>query len=211
MDNAVKISRQSTALYAFARVVCTLPLIFFYKIKYKNRNSIKANGRTIICSNHVSVLDPLFLGIGQKRKLRFMAKAELFSNRFFAALIRSLGAFPIHRGVGDRQAVSVGEQILKDGGILGIFFEGKRSRNGEFLHPKSGAVMIAFQTDSPIVPACITAEKGLVKFWHKIRVSYGNPITAQDLGVVNGTPREFRDATRILMEKIEKLREEQQF
>lgn len=204
----MKIARQSTGLYAFARVVCTPILTLLYRIKFTNRNNIPKEGKYIICSNHLSYLDPVILGMGQKRRVRYMAKSELFKNKFFAALITRLGAFPVYRGESDNHAINVGEQILNDGGVMGIFFEGKRSKTGEFLRPKSGVVLIAYQVDAPIVPACITPEKGLMKLFRKTRVSYGDPVTVQELGVTEGTPREFRDASKELMHLVEQLRKD---
>ncbi|HHZ06068.1 MAG TPA: 1-acyl-sn-glycerol-3-phosphate acyltransferase [Clostridiales bacterium] len=209
--HAMSIARQSTSLYAFGRAVCAPFMKLFFRTHYTNRYNLPEKGNYIICSNHISYLDPVFLGLGQKRRIRYMAKADLFDHPFFGSLISRLGAFPVHRGEGDMTAINVGEQILKDGGVMGIFFEGKRSRTGELLRPKSGAVMIAYQSNSPIVPACITPQKGLVRWFRKTQISFGEPITAQELGVIEGTPREFRNASKIIMEKVAKLREESKF
>lgn len=208
---SLNIAKQSTALYAVGRVVCTPVIKLLFRTKYTNRYNIPKDGRYLICSNHLSYLDPVLLGLGQKRKIRFIAKSELFKNKFFAGLITRLGAFPVHRGESDSNAINVGEQILKDGGVMGIFFEGKRSRTGDFLRPRSGAVMIAFQTDTPIVPACITPEKGLVKLFRKTHISFGEPVTVKELGITEGTAREFRTASKNLMNILEELRHETTF
>lgn len=207
-DHAVKIARQNTCLYTFGKNLCKPFMKLFFRTRYINRNNIPSTGAYIVCSNHISYIDPVILGIGQKRKIRYMAKADLFDHFLFGPLIKRLGAFPVHRGAGDMQAINIGEQILKDGGVMGIFFEGRRSRDGEFLRPKSGAVMIAFQSNTPIVPACITPQNKLVKFFKKTTIAYGDPITPKELGLVEGTPKEFRTAAKIVMEKVEKLREE---
>lgn len=208
MENDIKIAKQKTWLYSFGRVVCAPLMKLLFRTKFINRNNIPQEGRYIICSNHLSYADPVLIALGQKRKVRFMAKAELFKNKFFAALIRSLGAFPIYRGNGDMESINVGEQILKDGGVMVIYFEGKRSKTGEFLRPKSGAMLIAFQTDTPIVPACITPQKGPLKFFRKTVISYGEPVTVRELGIKEGNLREFREASKQVMAKVAALREE---
>lgn len=207
-DESLKIARQSTGFYAFARVVCTPLLSLLYRVSFTNRFNIPKEGKYIICSNHLSYLDPLLLGMGQKRRIRYMAKSELFKNKLFSKVITSLGAFPVYRGQGDNTAINVGEKILDDGGVMGIFFEGKRSKTGELLRPKSGAMLIAYESKAPIIPACITPEKGLIKIFRKTRVSFGEPVTIEELGVKGNDLREFRNASKEVMKRVEKLREE---
>jgi 1-acyl-sn-glycerol-3-phosphate acyltransferase len=206
-------SQQKSWLYNIANVVVTPVISAIYRVKYRNRNNIPAEGAYIIMSNHLSYLDPLLLGMGQrKRKLRFMAKSELFKNKLFASLITGLGAFPVIRGEGiEQEAISTGEDILRNGGVMTIFFEGKRSRTGEFLRPRSGAMLIAYQTNTPIVPACITPEKGLMKPFRKTRVTFGEPVTPAELGVTTGSARELRDASKKVMEMLKQMRETEEF
>lgn len=208
-----KKSQPKNWLYSVADMVVSPVILALYRIKYRNRNNIPKEGAYIIISNHLSYLDPLVLGMGQRnRKLRFMAKSELFKNKLFAKLITSLGAFPVVRGEGiEQQAISTGEDILKNGGVMAIFFEGKRSRTGELLRPRSGAMFIAYQTNTPIVPACITPEKGLMKPFRKTRVTFGEPITPAELGVTTGNPRELREASKKVMEMLKQMRETEEF
>lgn len=206
-------SQQKTWLYNIANVVVTPVISAIYRVKFRNRNNIPKEGAYILISNHLSYLDPLLLGMGQrKRKLRFMAKSELFKNKLFASLITGLGAFPVVRGEGiEQEAISTGEEILRNGGVMTIFFEGKRSRTGELLRPRSGAMLIAYQTNTPIVPACITPEKGLMKPFRKTRITFGEPVTPAELGVTTGSARELRDASKKVMEMLKQMRETEEF
>ena len=209
--------KQIPWFYSFARGVVTPIISLLYRVKFTNRDNIPENGAYIIISNHLSNVDPVIMGMGQrKRKLHFMAKAELFKNKFFAGLITALGAFPVFRGEGvDQEAISTGEDILKEGGVMVIFFEGKRSKTGEFLRPKTGAMLIAHATNTPIVPACITPEKKLVKVFRKTRVSFGEPVTPEQLGIdVNNpvpNPRELRNASKKVMGMLEEMRSKEVF
>ncbi len=201
--------------YAVATVIVTPIITLLYRVKYKNKNNIPKEGAYIIVSNHLSNLDPVLLAMGQrKRKLRFMAKSELFNNKLFARLIYSLGAFPVVRGEGvEQKAISTGEEILENGGAMVIFFEGKRSKDGEFLRPRSGAMMIAKETHTPIVPACITPEKKLVKLFRKTRVTFGRPMTPEELGIdfaEKGT-KDLRNASKKIMGILEQMRAEETF
>ncbi|MEE0264544.1 MAG: lysophospholipid acyltransferase family protein [Acutalibacteraceae bacterium] len=206
-------SQQKSWLYNIATAVVTPVISAIYRVKFRNRNNIPKEGAYILISNHLSYLDPLVLGMGQrKRKLRFMAKSELFKNKLFASLITGLGAFPVVRGEGvEQEAISTGEEILRNGGVMTIFFEGKRSKTGEFLRPRSGAMLIAHQTNTPIVPACITPEKKLMKPFRKTRVTFGEPVTPQELGITTGSARELRDASKKVMDMLKEMRETEEF
>ena len=203
-----KKNKQKAWLYSLANVVLSVIITPLYRVKFRNRDNIPEEGAYIIISNHLSNLDPVVLGLGQrKRKLRFMAKSELFKNKLFAKLITALGAFPVVRGDGvEQEAITTGEDILRGGGVMTIFFEGKRSKTGEFLRPRSGAMLIAHATNTPIVPACITPEKKLMKMFRKTRVTFGDPITPQELGITTGSPRELRNASKKVMEMLEEMR-----
>ena len=93
---------QSKALYAVGRAVCKPVFKLLYRYKTIIEEPLPLVGGMIIASNHISNSDPVLLGLSQKkRRLFFMAKIELFKNKFFGALIRALGAFPVERGAGD--------------------------------------------------------------------------------------------------------------
>ena len=96
----------------------------------------------IFCANHVSIIDPVFLEMCQKRHIFFMAKAELFDSWFGRNILgKALGAFPVKRGAGDTGAIDTAEEIVRSGRVLGIFPEGTRSKDGALGRPKSGAAL----------------------------------------------------------------------
>lgn len=165
-------------------------------------------GKIILCCNHLSMTDPVRLAFSQNRQIFYMAKSELFQNKFVAAVISALGAFPVSRGKSDRQAINTAQKHLDHGHVLGIFIEGTRSKNGELLRPKSGSVMLAHSCSAPILPCCITAKNGgLPKLFQTCLISFGKVIEPEELGIKNGTPSEYREASRQVMERIAQLRE----
>ena len=124
----------------------------------------------MICANHISDIDPVFLLMAQKRHIYYMAKAELFGSgiaRWFFG--KKFGAFPVKRGTGDTSAIDTSERIVKEGKLLGIFPEGTRSKDGKLGRAKSGAALIASRTGSWIIPAAIQAKD------QKVRLSTGRP------------------------------------
>ena len=197
-----------TPLYTFARFF--LPWLFriIMPFKVNGADYMPKNGGVIICCNHASATDPLRLAYSQKRQIYFMSKIELFENKFVGAIIRALGAFPVSRGTGDKGALETARRILDGNGTLGIFIEGTRSKDGKLQRPKSGAVMLASKCNAAILPCCITAKKGaLPKAFRTSIVSYGKPISPKELNIQNGTPSEYRTASRMVMGHIAELRE----
>lgn len=196
-------------LYAFGRVLLVplMKLLFFFKVNGKK--NIPRKGGFILCSNHMSNLDPVILGVAQIRQVHFMAKSELFRNNFFAALIRALGAFPVERGAGDGKAITTAEELVNGGKTLGIFIEGTRSKNGELLRPKAGAAMIAEQTKATVIPVCITPrnKEKKIRVFSQIVISIGEPIPYEMLGLGSGSPEAYRNASKMIMGEIKKMRE----
>jgi len=197
-----------TPLYGFAKIFAQWFLKFFIRYKAIDSKNMPETGKIIVCCNHVSLTDPVRLAFTQHRQIYFMSKAELFENRFLKILLSALGAFPVQRGKGDKGALNVAGQLLEEGKALGIFIEGTRSKTGELLPAKAGAVMLAHSYNAPLIPCCITAKGGKPpKLFRKCIVSFGKPTTPQELGVVNGSLSEYRAASQELMRLIAMLRE----
>ena len=138
-----------------------------------------------------------------------MAKVELFENKFFSAVIRALGAFPVDRGSGDGKAIKTGIDIIEEGNPMTIFLEGGRSKTGELMRPRSGCALVAQQTQVPVVPACITIVGDPKHTFAKRVIHFGKPLTSGELGLTTvGDRRELKKATTIIMDEIKRMREE---
>lgn len=200
---------QSKVLYRVGKAVCRPIMKVFYRYKFINNNSIPHEGAYIIASNHMSFSDPVLLGLGQRRRLFFMAKQELFKNKFFAGLIRALGAFPVERGAGDGKAIKTGEDLIKDGNVMTIFIEGGRTKTGELMRPRSGCALVAQQMQVPVIPACITITGNPKHRFAKRVIHFGDPLTPQQLGLTpDGDRRQLKNATNMIMDEIKKMREQ---
>lgn len=150
-----------------------------FNLKFEGRENIPKDTPAIFASNHRSNADPPLVALGVKTKCSFMAKEELFKNKIFAWLIRSLGAFPVKRGNGDTAVLDTAVERLKNGENLMIFPEGTRSKDGKVHKGRSGAAVIAARSMCPIVPVGIVFGEKL-KFRTKITVKYGKLIEASD-------------------------------
>ncbi|MDR0914314.1 MAG: 1-acyl-sn-glycerol-3-phosphate acyltransferase [Oscillospiraceae bacterium] len=205
MKGKEKISKQSPVFLRVAIFCVGWVLKLFLRYKVINGDAVPKTGAYLLASNHISGSDPIIMVLAQKKRcLHFMAKAELFKNPIIAFVLAKLGAFPVHRGAGDSKAVNLAQELLKMGEAEVIYLEGTRSKDGEFLKPKSGAAMIAYSTNTPVIPVCMT------KLSNKNRtiIHFGNIFTPQELGMTTGNSKEFRDASRKIMDEIAKMRQE---
>ena len=200
-----------TPFYAFAKVVVQPVLNLIFPCKKQGAEKLPESGRVIVCSNHLGMKDPILLAMVLKRQLFYMAKAELFKNKFVAMIIRSLGAFPVARGKHDTGAIDYAAKLLSEDRVVGIFIEGTRSKDGNLGKPKSGAAMLAYQNNAPVLPMCITTKDGKSpRIFRKTVVSCGDLIPVEKLGIKEGSGPEFRQASRYIMEQIAQLRERDQ-
>lgn len=170
-------------LYLFCRELCRLVFILLGHLRIYGREHIPKTGGFIVAPNHTCYLDPPLTGCGCPRKIHFMAKAELFENRFFGDLITRLGTFPVHRGTADREALRKAHELLMAEQGLLIFIEGGTSKDqGRLQQPELGAAMIAARANVPIIPvAIINADVMLPPGSKKLHrthliVAFGEPV-----------------------------------
>lgn len=199
---------QNKALYTFGKIILWPAYKLLYRYKVKNKESLPEEGGVILASNHLSFADPVLLGLSQKRRLYFMAKAELFKNKFAAWVIRSLGAFPVDRGAGDGKAIKTGADLLREGNVMTIFIEGGRTKTGDLMRPRSGCALLVQQMQLPVVPCCIT-KKHKNRTFSKTIIHFGAPLTPEYLGLTpDGSRRELKGGSNKIMDEIRKMREE---
>ena len=199
-----------TPFYRFAKCVCNAVFSLIFHLEVYGEENLPKTGGFIFASNHVTVLDQVLIGVRVKRQLRFMAKVELFRNPFFGALIRSLGAFPVERGKGDSSAITTAVNTVEQGGVLAIFPEGHRSKDGTLQRFKSGAIVVAAQTGADVVPTSVyivNREKGL-HFRSKVVVRYGKVIANEQLSIDVSNPSTIKKASGLVREAVAGLLEE---
>lgn len=129
-------------------------------------------GAAVIAANHPSYLDPVLLSLQVKRPIRFMAWDALFRVPLLGALVRLFGAFPVDVRAGrGGEAYAAARALLREGELVGIFPEGKRSREG-WMEPelRAGAARLALETGAPLVPATI---RGAFRAWPYFRAVPG--------------------------------------
>jgi 1-acyl-sn-glycerol-3-phosphate acyltransferase len=198
-----------TPLYRFAKIVPSWFARPIVPYRVCGRENIPKEGAAILCINHIRNSDPVRIFLSCRRQVFFLGKQELFKNKFISWVLRNVGVIPIQRGRSDLGAISSAGQHLQRGDLLGVFIEGTRSKDGTLGKPKAGAAMLAWRYHVPVIPCCITARgEHLPKTFEKCCVTYGKPIIPEDLGLKDGKSSEFREASRLIMDRIRAIREE---
>ncbi|AGA58003.1 1-acyl-sn-glycerol-3-phosphate acyltransferase [Thermobacillus composti KWC4] len=186
-------------LYEIARVVLRILYTLLFRLKAYGVENVPREGGVLICSNHISVLDPPTLGIYVPRRLHYMAKSELFKFKPFAALITALGAFPVKRGGVSKEAIKTSLQLLRDGHAILMFPEG--TRNSDASSAKRGAALLAIRSGATVVPCRIV---GGYRLFRRTYVIYGPPVDLSPYA--DGTDGEALDqATELIMQRIREL------
>ncbi len=152
-----------------------------YRIELSGAERIPAAGPCILVANHESLVDPFVLGTVTTRKIRYMAKAELWKNPLLARIMDAFGTFPIDRGIGDADALGRAGRLLDAGELLGIFPQGTclPYRRRPYLR---GAARLALAKGVPIVPVRMVGTERALRPGRfrvglpKIRVLVGHPI-----------------------------------
>jgi len=157
------------------RMLIPLDKLFMklYRVEYKNNELIAKNEKIILAGNHTSKLDPLLLMSSSNRVIHFLAKIELFSGikkHFF----NNLGLIPVDRSKRNPQAIKKSIEFLNQGEIIGIFPESTINKTDDLIMPfKKGAVVMAYETDSKILPFAITGKYCFLK--KSVKLSFGIP------------------------------------
>lgn len=186
-------------LYKFGRMVSSGYLQTFYRLEVIGVENFPKNEGVLLCSNHISNLDPPLVGVTSPRPIHFMAKAELFEIPVLKKILPKIQAFPVKRGMSDKQALRNGLSLLKDKKVLGLFPEGTRSKTGEIGKGLAGAGFFALKTDAKVVPCAII---GPYKPFKTLKVVYGEPIHMDELRENKASAKE---ATDLIMNTIQEL------
>ena len=142
-------------LFFILLILLYIPLLIVYPCRVIGKKNLPKSGRVIFGCNHQTVNDPILIAykLAGRRRFKFMAKAPLFENKIFGALLKGLGAYPVHPSSSDITSVKTTMKHLKDEKAVCIFPEGARLVSSEENQLKHGVAMFALKTQTPVVPA----------------------------------------------------------
>lgn len=167
--------------YTLARIILTIPTILIYRVRAIGVENVPKDGPLVLAPNHFSQMDHFFVGVYLKRKIRFMAKSQLFGPPVLTYIYKHGGVFPVRRGRHDEEAIETARILVEQDEMLLVYAEGGRSRSGELGEPKPGLGRIALETGAPIVPVAIHGSER-VRGWKRLRfprvtVQFGEPLS----------------------------------
>ena len=197
----------------FHRFICFAfsPLFYgLYRLRVIGRENEPEAGSYLVCSNHISAVDPILITAALKRQVYFMGKKELFKVPLLSSLIRALGAFPVDRRGGDVSAVKHSIALLKEGKCVGLFPQGTRQpgKDPRDTSVRNGAAMIAYHADTTILPVFIYRKDHTPKLLRKTTVAIGKPIPFSEFGYDPEAKGEYTRISSEIFDRICELGEE---
>ena len=194
--------------YEFVSKLFVFPIYkFVFKGHLIGRDNIPQTDSFIMVSNHGSLLDPPLLGHALGRNISFMAKAELFKIPFLGFIIKACGAYPVKRGIADKNTIKIACKKLSNDNSIGIFIDGTRQKNGRVNKPKQGAALLAFKNQKLLLPVAIVNSHRLIRFsfciplFSKIVIKVGKPIKPPE----SSSREDLNSVTMHLQDKINNL------
>lgn len=125
--------------YTLARLVITLPTIALYRVTVRGRKNVPKRGAAVLAPNHFSQADHFFVGVYLLRKIRFMAKSQVFGPPVLTYILKVGGVFPVRRGHRDDKAFETAYELIDQGELLLVYAEGGRSRSREAARRNRGS------------------------------------------------------------------------
>jgi 1-acyl-sn-glycerol-3-phosphate acyltransferase len=184
------------------KALLSITLRLFFKIEVIGLENIPKVGKAIVCANHMSLIDPIIIGITLPRKVNFMAKKELFKNKLLKVILLKLGAFPVDRGGNSLSAIKSSLNILKKGEVLGLFPEGTRVKEVNIENAKPGISMISIKGKAPVIPICIDTK---YKLFSRIQIRIGEPIQFSEYYDKKLTTEDYSSFSKKVMDIIYNL------
>jgi 1-acyl-sn-glycerol-3-phosphate acyltransferase len=163
-------------MYPFARMVLTGPMWALFRARAIATENVPERGAVILAPNHFSNFDHFFLALFLRRQVQFMAKSQLF--RFPIDFILSHGGtFPVRRGHHDSEAFITAHTVLRQGGMVGMYGEGGRSREKRLGKPKAGLGRLALESGVPVIPVAIHGSEHVRDHrLPKVTIQYGEAL-----------------------------------
>ena len=192
-------TREPDWAYEFTRVITSLYAYTFLRARAISAEKVPGTGAVILAPNHFSYMDHFLMGCYIRRKIRFMAKSQLFKGPMQFIYTHG-GVFPVRRGARDEEMFVTAETILAKGGAITMYCEGGRSRTGKVgREAKRGIGRLALETGAPVVPIAIYGSSR-IRNWKRlrfpaVRVQYGEPLHFErEPGATRERQQEVADA-----------------
>src|SRR5437763_1208878 len=173
--------REPDSVYELVRVITSLYAYTLLRARPISVDKVPGSGAVILAPNHFSFMDHFLIGCYIRRKVRFMAKSQLFQPPMQWIYTHG-GVFPVRRGARDEEAFITAEGILERGGLVVMYPEAGRSRTGKLSErARPGIGRLVLESGAPVVPVAIFGSSK-IRNWKRLQfpkavVHYGEPLT----------------------------------
>lgn len=195
--------RKETIVKKIEKVVVKFILKTFYRITFRietiNQDNVPTDEPIILCANHLNIFDAIGIVMFTKKPIRFIAKYEVFENKFANHILHLFDAIPIKRGKRDLESMKICLKALKDGESLGLFPEGTRKGLAKGAKVQNGAAYMAMKTKTKLVPVGI---QGSFKPFTKVILNYGKPLDFSKYEEELPEKDKMEKATKEIMDNI---------
>jgi len=182
--------------------------LFFYHPVFRviGREHVPKDGAYLICANHISMSDPIWvvLGLGLRHIPRVLAKKEALSYFIIGDLMKKVGVIGIDREGNDVHAIKECIRALRNDQQLLIFPEGTRNKPGMNVKPKRGAMLLAHRTQVPVLPVYVSVKR---RPFGPVTCVIGEPYLPE-FPDKRPTEQQLETAVRDLMDRIYQMGEE---
>jgi 1-acyl-sn-glycerol-3-phosphate acyltransferase len=189
-------------VYWVLKIILTPVLRLTFRVRSEGTSNVPHRGPVILASNHQSFIDSVFLPLVVRRRVTFVAKAEYFESRKTAWFLRAVGMIPLKRegGSASARALAAAAEVLRSGGVLGIYPEGTRSPDGRLYRGHTGAARLSRECSAPVVPVAQVGTAQVqpigsmwLKLFRRVEVRIGPPLRWGASGDGSDDLRQFTD------------------
>lgn len=200
--------------YGFYKIIIGSIFKLFYPLEIKGLENLPREGGIILAPNHSSYFDPLHFGLAVPRNINWIAKESFFNAWWVGWFFKTTGCLPVNPEKPNIEAIKRALLVLEQGGMLGIFPEGTRSRNGKLMNGELGVALLALRSGAPILPAAIDgafeAYPPDAKFPRprRIKLRFGQPLIFDAVKKGRIDKKTLEAVTEKVMKNIEELIDE---
>ena len=185
--------------YRIIRPIVTFLVKLVFRPNYIGLENIPKSCRIILAGNHTNNFDSPLLLSCTKRVIHYLAKEEL-TKGILGPGFKAMGIIPVNRSIHDKGALNNAINTLKEEKVIGIFPEGTINRTKDIIMPfKIGAVKMAHETDTQIVPFTITGEYKVFK--KSVTIEFYKPIKLKSDDLTKENERLMKFISKQLEEK----------
>ena len=187
--------KRNDRICRITRVFSRISLSLFYRLETAGQQYLPRENAFILLPKHQCWQDIPLIALATPRHLYYIAKYELFENRFTSWILRSLGGIPLNRQqpLKSRDSIRAMIEFLKNGEGVVVFPEGTYYRNRMGPGKQGMVKLIISRVSFPLIPVGVHYRR--IGFRTSVRVCYGKPVypdkSVRPISILNNVMKEI--------------------